>query len=300
MLDRLVWIGDLSTNYLNYCKYFLNHEILLVKNFAGNFMNLGIKGKTALITASSKGIGKAIAESFAAEGCKVAVCARNKPELLELTNDLKKRYGIDAVWCICDINKPKEIESTVEAVHKQLGPIDILVNNCGGPPSGYFNEFSDRNWQSSFDQVMMSVVRFIRLAIPDMIANEWGRIINITSITVKQPVENLVLSNSLRTGVTGLAKTLSSEYARYNITVNNVAPGYTLTNRLYDLSVARAKKEKVSHEEILTSMAKETPANRLASPEEIASAVLFMASKKASYITGVTLMVDGGLNKGLF
>ncbi|HKB84904.1 MAG TPA: SDR family oxidoreductase [Ignavibacteriaceae bacterium] len=263
-------------------------------------MNLGIKGKTALITASSKGIGKAIAEGFAAEGCKVAVCARSKEELLELTNDLKKRYGIDAVWCICDINKPKEIESTVDAVHKELGSIDILVNNCGGPPAGYFTEFSDRQWQNAIDQVLMSAVRFIRLVLPDMISNEWGRIINITSITVKQPVDNLVLSNSLRTGVTGLAKTLSTEYAKYNVTVNNIAPGYTLTNRLYDLAVARAKKEKHSHEEILTAMAKDTPGNRLGAPEEIASAVLFLASKKASYINGITLNIDGGLNKSLF
>ena len=263
-------------------------------------MNLGLKGKTALISASSKGIGKAIAESFAAEGCKVAVCARNKEELLELTKDLKKRFGIEAVWSICDINKTKEIESTVDAVHKQLGTIDILVNNCGGPPSGYFTQFSDKQWQSAVDQVLMSAVRFIRLALPDMISNEWGRIINITSIAVKQPIENLLLSNTLRSGVTGLAKTLSTEYAKYNITVNNVAPGYTLTNRLYDLAVVRAKRENLSHEEILTAMAKETPANRLGSPEEIASAVLFLSSKKASYITGITLNVDGGLHKGLF
>jgi len=146
----------------------------------------------------------------------------------------------------------------------------------------------------------MSAVRFIRLVLPDMISNEWGRIINITSITVKQPVDNLVLSNSLRTGVTGLAKTLSTEYAKYNVTVNNIAPGYTLTNRLYDLAVARAKKEKHSHEEILTAMAKDTPGNRLGAPEEIASAVLFLASKKASYINGITLNIDGGLNKSLF
>jgi 3-oxoacyl-[acyl-carrier protein] reductase len=263
-------------------------------------MDLGIKGKTALITASSKGIGKAIAEGLAAEGCKVAICARHKEELLELSNDLKKRYGIDAVWSICDINKPKEIQSTIEAVHKQLGPIEILVNNCGGPPSGYFTEFSDRQWQNAVDQVLMSVVRFIRFALLDMISNEWGRIINITSIAVKQPVDNLLLSNSLRPGVTGIAKTLSAEYAKYNITVNNVAPGYTLTSRLYDLAVVRAKKENLSHEEILTAMAKETPANRLGSSEEIAAAVLFLASKKAAFITGVTLNVDGGLNKGLF
>lgn len=263
-------------------------------------MDLGIKGKTALVTASSKGIGKAIAESFAAEGCKVAICARDKDELLELSNDLKRRFGIDAVWSICDINKPGEIESTIEVVHKQLGTIDILVNNCGGPPSGYFTEFSDKQWQNAVDQVLMSTVRFIRLALPDMISNEWGRIINITSIAVKQPIENLLLSNTLRNGVTGLAKTLSTEYAKYNITVNNVAPGYTLTNRLYDLAVVRAKKENLSHEEILTAMAKETPANRFCSTEEVADAVLFLASRKASYITGITLNVDGGLNKGLY
>jgi 3-oxoacyl-[acyl-carrier protein] reductase len=263
-------------------------------------MNLGIKGKTALITASSKGIGKAIAESFAAEGSKVAICARSKDELLELSNDLKKRFGIDAVWCICDMNKPKEIENTVDAVHKQLGPIDILVNNCGGPSSGYFTEFSDKQWQEAVDQVLMSSIRFIRLALPDMISNEWGRIINITSIAAKQPVDNLLLSNTLRNGVTGLAKTLSIEFAKYDITVNNVAPGYTLTGRLYDLAVVRAKRENLSHEEILTAMAKETPVNRLGSPEEIASAVVFLASKKASYINGITLSVDGGLNKALF
>ncbi len=262
-------------------------------------MDLGIKGKTALIIASSKGIGKAIAEGFAAEGCKVAICARNKSELLSVSQDLKKRFGIEVNWCICDLNKPKEIESTIDSVHKQLGAIDILINNCGGPPSGFFSLFSDEDWQAAYETVLLSAVRFSRLVLPDMIANEWGRIINITSISVKQPVNNLILSNAFRTGVTGLAKTLSAEYARYNITVNNVAPGYILTNRLYDLSVVRAKEQNVSHEEILIAMAKETPINRLASPEEVAAAVLFLASKKASYITGVTLSVDGGLNKGL-
>lgn len=263
-------------------------------------MDLGIKGKTALIVASTKGIGKAIAEGFAAEGCKVAICARTKGELLGVSQELKRRFGIEVSWCLCDLNKSKEIDSTVESVHKQLGPVDILINNCGGPPSGYFSVFSDEDWQTAYETVLLSTIRFSRLVLPDMISNEWGRIINITSITVKQPVDNLVLSNSLRTGVTGLAKTLSAEYAKYNITVNNVAPGYTLTNRLYDLSVARAKEQNKSHEEILTAMAKDTPINRLASPEEIAAAVLFLASKRASYITGVTLNVDGGLNKGLF
>ncbi|HSD62883.1 MAG TPA: SDR family oxidoreductase [Ignavibacteriaceae bacterium] len=263
-------------------------------------MDLGIKGKTALIIASSKGIGKAVAEEFAAEGCKVAVCSRKKEELLNVSKELKRRFGIEVSWCICDLNKPKEIEATIDAVHKQLGTIDILVNNCGGPQSGYFSTFSDEDWQVAYEQVLLSAVRVTRLVLPDMIANNWGRIINITSISVKQPVNNLILSNSFRTGVTGLAKTLSIEYARYNITVNNVAPGYILTNRLYDLAVVRAKEQNASHEEILTSMAKETPINRLAGPEEVAAAVLFLASKRAAYITGVTLNVDGGLNKGLY
>ncbi len=263
-------------------------------------MDLGIKGKTALVTASSKGIGRAIAEGLAEEGCKIAICSRNKDELLSAANEIGKKFGNEPIWCVCDLNKLKDIETTVESVKKQLGSIDILVNNCGGPEPGYFQELTDEDWQVAFEQVLLSAVRFCNLVLPDMILHEWGRIINVTSIAVKQPMDRLMLSNSLRNGLIGFSKTLSNEAAQYNVTVNNIAPGYTLTNRIYDLAVSKAKQQSKSHEEILTEIAKEIPINRLASPEEIASIAIFLASKQAGYITGSTIQVDGGLNKGVY
>ncbi len=263
-------------------------------------MELGIRNKAVLVTASSKGIGRAVAESFAAEGCRVAICSRDKEELLKTSQDIKRKYSFEPVWCVCDLNKPKDIENTVETVSKQFGKIDILINNCGGPEPGYFQELADADWQNAFEQVLLSTVRLCNLVIPDMMLKEWGRIVNITSVAAKQPMDKLMLSNSLRNGVIGFAKTLSNEVAKYNITVNNVAPGYTLTNRIYDLAVNRGKQNNKSHEEVLIEMAREIPINRLASPEEIASVVLFLASNKASYITGNTVQVDGGLTKGIY
>ena len=263
-------------------------------------MNLGIKGKVALVTASSKGIGKAVAEMLAEEGCSIAICSRNKEELITTSTEIRNKYYVDPIWCVCDLNEPKDIETTVETVTKQFGQIDILVNNCGGPEPGNFQQLNDKDWYAAFEQVLLSAVRFCNIVIPDMILREWGRIINITSVAVKQPMDNLMLSNSLRNGLIGFAKSLSNEVAKYNITVNNIAPGYTLTNRIYDLAVNKAKKEDKSHEDIFIEMAKEIPMNRLASPEEIAAAAVFLASKQASYITGNTIQVDGGLVKGIY
>lgn len=262
-------------------------------------MNFGIKNKVALITASSKGIGKAISESLASEGCNLVICSRTKEELISTSNQIKSKYGVEPVWSVCDLNKPKDIERTFDVAKSQFGRVDILVNNCGGPAAGLFGELQEHNWQAAFDQVLMSSVRFCNLVVPDMILNEWGRIINITSVSVKQPIENLMLSNSLRSGVIGFSKTLSNEMGRYNITVNNVAPGYTLTNRLYELAVNKAKQSNKSHEEVLSDYAKDIPMNRLALPEEIASVVSFLASRQASYLTGNTIHVDGGWVKGL-
>ena len=240
------------------------------------------------------GIGKAIAELFANEGCNVAISSRSKSNLLSTTKELKEKYKIDPFWSVCDLNKPKDIENSFTAVEKHFGNVDILVNNCGGPVPGLFQQLEEEDWNSAYDQVLMSVIRFSKLVLPDMMAKNWGRIINITSISVKQPVDNLILSNSLRAGVTGFAKSLSNEVAKFNITVNNVAPGMTLTSRLYELAVVEAKEKGKSHEEILVDMAKRIPMNRLGRPEEIASVVLFLASKQASYVTGTTIQVDGG------
>jgi len=259
----------------------------------------GLRGKSALVTAGSKGIGKAVAAAFAEEGCNVTICSRTKSDLLETSKEIKEKYNVDPLWCVCDLNKSSDIENTFDATVKEYGKVDILVNNCGGPVPGYFAELEEKDWDHAYEQVLMSVVRFSKLVLPEMMNNEWGRIINITSISVKQPIENLMLSNSLRAAVTGFAKSLSTEVGKHNITVNNVAPGLTLTNRLYELAVLEAKENNKSHEEVLSDMAKRVPMHRLAAPEEIASVVLFLASKQASYLTGTTIQVDGGYTKGL-
>lgn len=263
-------------------------------------MDTGLKGKTVLVTASSMGIGKAIAELFAAEGCNIAISSRSKENLLATSKEIKSKYNIEPLWSVCDINKKKDIEITYQAVIEQYGGIDILVNNCGGPVPGLFQSLEENDWDNAYEQVLLSAVRFSRLALPGMMGKNWGRIINVTSISVKQPVDNLILSNSLRAGVTGFAKSLSNEVARFNITVNNVAPGMTLTRRLYELAVIEAKEKGKSHEEILADMAKRIPMNRLARPEEIASVVVFLASKQAGYVTGVTIQVDGGYIKSVY
>jgi len=262
-------------------------------------METGLRGKTALVTASSLGIGKAVAEALVSEGCKVAISSRTKDNLVVTAKEIKNKYGIEPLWCVCDLNKAKDIENTVSAIINELGDIDILINNCGGPVPGMFEELDEKDWDNAYEQVLLSAVRFSKLVLPGMMRNEWGRIINITSISVKQPIDNLILSNSLRAGVTGFTKSLSNEIAKFNITVNNVAPGLTLTRRLYELAVIEAKEKGKSHEEILVEMAKRIPMNRLARPEEIASVILFLASKQASYVTGNTIQVDGGYVKGL-
>ena len=263
-------------------------------------MDTGLKDKTVLITASSMGIGKAVAEMFADEGCKIAISSRSKENLLSTAKELKEKYAIEPFWSVCDLNKQKDIENTFAAVNAQFGNIDILVNNCGGPIPGLFQQLEEEDWNNAYEQVLLSAVRFSRLVLPGMMRNNWGRIINLTSISVKQPVDNLILSNSLRAGVTGFTKSLSNEIAKFNITVNNVAPGMTLTGRLYELAVVEAKEKGKSHEEILVEMAKRVPLNRLGRPEEIASVVVFLASKQASYVTGVTIQVDGGYVKSVY
>ncbi|HSW56753.1 MAG TPA: SDR family oxidoreductase [Ignavibacteriaceae bacterium] len=263
-------------------------------------MDTGLKNKTVLITASSMGIGKAVAEMFAEEGCKIAISSRSKENLLSTAAELKEKYSIEPFWSVCDLNKQKDIENTFSAVSAHFGNVDILVNNCGGPVPGLFQQLEEEDWNNAYEQVLLSAVRFSKLVLPGMMASNWGRIINLTSISVKQPVDNLILSNSLRAGVTGFTKSLSNEVAKFNITVNNVAPGMTLTARLYELAVVEAKEKGKSHEEILVDMAKRIPLNRLGRPEEIASVVVFLASKQASYVTGVTIQVDGGYVKSIY
>jgi 3-oxoacyl-[acyl-carrier protein] reductase len=263
-------------------------------------MELNLKGKTVLVTAASMGIGRATAELFIKEGCKVAICSRSKENLIKTAEEIKVLYSIEPLWIVCDINKLADIENTVQTVKENFGEIDILVNNCGGPIPGFFENLTDENWEDAFEQILMSTVRFTRLVLPGMKSKNWGRIINITSLSVKQPVDNLILSNSLRSAVTGLAKTLSNQVGKYNITVNNVAPGYTLTSRLYELAVSKAKLSGDSHEHVLASMANEVPMKRLARPDEVGSLVVYLASEQAGFITGSTIAVDGGVIKATY
>lgn len=263
-------------------------------------MNLGLDGKIALVFASSKGIGKAIALLLAQEGCKLMLASRSKENLIAAYNEIQQQVGGDISWHICDLSSYEQIHSTIENTLKIYGRIDILVNNCGGPPPSIFSNTSDEDWMNAFNDMMMSTIRATREVIEVMKQNRFGRVINITSITIKQPAPNLLLSNSIRAGITGLAKSLANEYAEYNITVNNVAPGFTLTSRLYDLANEQAKIRNVSYEDILKEYTKNIPMQRLAKPEEIANAVAFLASERAAYITGQTIVVDGGYTKNLF
>lgn len=263
-------------------------------------MELNLTGKNVLVTAASMGIGRAAAEQFIKEGCNVAICSRNQDNLLKAVKEIKSLYNVEPLWVVCDINKLDDIENTFKVVTETLGNIDILVNNCGGPRAGFFEELNDSDWDFAFKQILMSAVRFTRLVLPGMKEKKWGRIINVTSLSVKQPVDNLILSNSLRSAVTAFAKTLSNQVGKYNITINNVAPGYTLTSRIYELAVIRAKQLGVPHEEVLSSMANEVPMKRLASPEEVASLIVYLASEQAGYITGATISVDGGIIKATY
>lgn len=263
-------------------------------------MDLQIKGKTALVTASSMGIGRAAAELLLKEGCRVVICSTNKENLINASKEIKALHNAEPFWVVCDLNKPADLENLYNVVKSHYGPIDILVNNCGGPPPGYFENMDDESWNIGYEQVLMSAVRLTRLVLPDMKEKKWGRIINITSISVKQPVDNLILSNAFRSAVTAFAKTLSNQIGRYNITVNNVAPGYTLTARLYELAVSRAKAIGESHEHVLASMTTDVPMKRLARPDEVASMILFLASEQASYITGLTIPVDGGITRATY
>lgn len=263
-------------------------------------MDFNIQGKTVLVTAASQGIGRAIAEMFIQEGCKVAICSRNRENLVKAADEMKASYGIEPQWLVCNIMHEKEIIAAVDSVVKNFGPIDILVNNCGGPVPGSFDVLSNEIWQNAFDQVLMSAVKFTRRVLPAMKERKWGRIINITSVSVKEPIDDLMLSNSLRTGLIGFAKTLSKEVGKHNITVNNVAPGYTLTSRLYEIAVEKAKDSGKSHEEVLADMVNDVAVRRLAKAEEIAALAVFLASEQASYITGTTIPVCGGRVKSLY
>lgn len=264
-------------------------------------MDLGLKGKVALVMASSKGIGRACAMALAMEGASLTIGSRNKDSLEKTAQDIRNASDMRVLAVPADVTREEDLVAIVDATLKEYGRLDILINNAGGPPVGSFSQFDDRQWMAAFELTLLSAVRLFRLTIPHLRSSGDGRIINIVSTSVKQPIDNLLLSNAIRPGVIGLAKSLSMELAPDGITINNVCPGRILTDRLRNSSSMQQKLEQgMSEQEILADMARDIPMGRLGKPEDLASLVVFLASQQAGYITGTTTQVDGGLVRSLF
>jgi len=262
-------------------------------------MDFGIDGRVALVAAASKGIGFAAARELAREGARVFLCSRDEERARAAARKITEETGTECTGVRADVTNDEDTQAFVELSREQAGRIDILVTNAGGSSSTTFDRTDLEMYRRAFELNALSAVRLAQLTVPAMRAARWGRIINVTSISVKQPIEGLLLSNTVRAGLTGWAKTLSNEVAADNVTVNNVAPGYTLTERQDELATARAGTSGKTKAEMLEMWAAQIPMRRLAAAEEIAAAVAFLASERASYITGVTLQVDGGWVRGL-
>jgi 3-oxoacyl-[acyl-carrier protein] reductase len=262
-------------------------------------MDLGLKNRIALVAASSQGIGLATAHAFAAEGCRVAMCARNQQTLRAAAEQIKTQHQAEVFAESFDVTDPAAVQEFVAAVSAKFGGVDICVTNAGGPPAKGFLAATLDDWQSAIAANFLSAVYFAREVIPHMQRKHWGRIITITSITTKQPVADLVLSNAVRAAVVGLVKSLANEFGKDGILVNNVGPGFTATDRLKELAHARSAASGKAQQEIFDAWAADAPVKRLGEPREVAETIVWLASERASYLTGQTVLVDGGMYKGL-
>jgi len=262
-------------------------------------MDLGLKGKVALVAGASQGMGRASALGFAREGAKGAICARGEAALNDAAAMIRKQTGGDVLALVADMSKPEDIKKFVNQSAEHFGRLDIIINNAGGPPPGEFMKFTDDDWQNAYNLSFMSTMRMTREAVPHMRKVGGGRVINITSYSVKEPITGLVLSNAVRSAVIGLAKTLSRELARDNILINNICPGRIDTERAQKLNKARADRLKRPVEEINKEMAAEVPLGRYGTAEETADVIVFLGSERASYVTGTTIQIDGGLVRGI-
>ena len=261
-------------------------------------MDLGLRGRVALVSASSRGLGKAIAEELAAEGASLVLCARGEEKLRETAAEIRST-GAVVKEVPADVSDAAGVEKVTQAALDEFGRVDILVTNSGGPPSGQFDSFTPEVWESAARLLLFSAVNLARAVLPGMKERRWGRILNVTSIAAKQPVDGLMLSNSLRAGVIGFARSLANEVAPFGITVNNLLPGYTLTDRVEQLARAAGEKAAGDAKAAFAKWEREIPMGRLGQPREFAALAAFLASERASYITGSSIAVDGGWIRSL-
>jgi 3-oxoacyl-[acyl-carrier protein] reductase len=263
-------------------------------------MDLGLKGKVALVAAASRGLGRAVAEELAAEGASLVICARGAEALQIARDQIAASTGAPVLALPADVTSPEDVARIVNAGNAQFGRIDILVTNAGGPPAGKIEALNSDQWEAATRLTLFSVIELTRHVLAGMKERHWGRILNIASISVKQPVANLVLSNSLRAGVVGFARTLANEVAADGITVNNILPGYTRTERVQQLAEMMAQKEGISPADFTARWEEEIPMKRLGEPREFGALAAFLVSERASYITGTSIQVDGGWIRSLF
>lgn len=262
-------------------------------------MDLGLKNKVALVAGGSMGLGLAVAKTLSKEGARVAICALDDPYLVQAKEEIIRETGGEVIAVPADVTNAEEAKNFIRHALDHYGTLDVLVNNAGGPPSKPFFDIDDNLWEFGFRLNLLSTILMTREAVPIMKAKRWGRIINMTSISVKQPIDGLILSNTIRSGVIGFAKSLSNELASFNITVNNVCPGYTMTERVREVSKAVAAREGTTPEAIIKRWESEIPMGRLGKPEELAGLVAFLASEIAGFITGAAIQIDGGYYKGV-
>ncbi len=262
-------------------------------------MDMGLKGRVACVAGASKGLGRAVALGLAAEGCDLAICARNGDKLADLAREAAERFGVRVWWRAVDLTQPGQAEEFARQAGEDLGRLDVLVTNGGGPPAGNFADFDEEAWLKAARLLLFSAQGLVRGALPHMRRQGWGRIVNVTSVSVKQPLPALIQSNSLRAAVIGWAKSLADEVGPLGITVNNLCQGWILTERVDQILDYRSANEGRTRAEIAAGVVTSIPLGRMGRPEEFADLAVFLASERAAYITGASVVIDGGLYRGL-